>query len=167
MILIALGANLPSVYGSPLEGLRRAANLISREEGMILRKASGIWRTSPVPASEQPDYYNAVIAVGSDLAPRQVLEVLFSIERKFGRERRAPNAPRTLDLDLLCFKGRVLSSGDLTLPHPRMHERGFVLYPLMDIAPDWNHPILKKSPADLLHNISDTQFCAPVESEAV
>ena len=128
LILIALGANLPSVYGSPLKTLMAAIECIDSHEEIAVVRRSAIYKSAPVPISDQLWYHNAVIAVETGLKPFTLLAVLQEIEINFGRERAAGerNAARTLDLDI---------------PHPRMSDRGFVLFPLSDVSPEWKHPI--------------------------
>ncbi|HSO08275.1 MAG TPA: 2-amino-4-hydroxy-6-hydroxymethyldihydropteridine diphosphokinase, partial [Pelomicrobium sp.] len=97
---------------------------------------SALYRTAPVGYLDQPDFINAVIAVETALPPRALLDALLAIERAHGRQREFPNAPRTLDLDILMYDHVTLHEPGLTLPHPRMHERAFVLKPLAEIAPE-------------------------------
>lgn len=143
MILIALGANLPSHIGAPPATLAAAlARLEAR--GLKIMAASSLWQSAPVPVSDQPDYYNQVIAVETPMQPGALLRLLHEIERDFGRHRAADepkNQPRTLDLDLLAYHDVVLTGAGLNLPHPRLQERAFVLLPLREIAPDWAHPV--------------------------
>ncbi|WP_284316699.1 dihydropteroate synthase [Labrys miyagiensis] len=140
MIFIALGANLPSREGAPRETLRRAVSALA-SHGLIVVARSRLYLTEPVPRSRQPWYANQVIAVETQLAPHEVLALLLKVELLFGRERSERNASRTLDLDLIAYGQEVIATSDLIVPHPRMHERAFVLAPLADIAPDWRHPI--------------------------
>jgi dihydropteroate synthase/2-amino-4-hydroxy-6-hydroxymethyldihydropteridine diphosphokinase len=149
MILIALGANLPSPQGAPPETLRRAlAELAAR--GLAIVAKSHVYLTEPVPRSNQPWYANQVIAVETRLAPKALLTLLLEVEHQFGRDRGERNAARSLDLDILAYRDETLDSPELVLPHPRMHERAFVLAPLVEIAPDWRHPLLERSAAALL-----------------
>ncbi len=157
MILIGLGANLPSTYGSPEDSLNVAARLLA-ERGLAVLKTSGVWSTAPVPASDQPRYKNAVLAVHSELSPTQVLSILKSVEDDMGREERLErNAARIIDLDLLAYGNYMLDGPVLALPHPRMHRRGFVLYPLREIAPHWRHPVLGLSVDEMIKNLPDDQ----------
>ncbi|MDD3354675.1 2-amino-4-hydroxy-6-hydroxymethyldihydropteridine diphosphokinase [Zoogloea sp.] len=130
---VALGANL----GEPVEHLRAAVDAIDRLPTARVVMRSSLYRSAPVGCPPgQPDYVNAVVAVDTALAPLALLRALLTIEAEHGRIRSTQNAPRTLDLDLLLHGDLVLTSHELTLPHPRMHERAFVLYPLLEIAPD-------------------------------
>lgn len=97
---------------------------------------SSLYRTAPVGYADQPAFVNAVAQVDTALSPKSLLRALLDLERRHGRRRSVPNAPRTLDLDLLLYGDRVLLDAELTLPHPRMHERAFVLAPLAEIAAD-------------------------------
>lgn len=181
MIIIALGANLPSQFGSPRTTLKRAIQEIARH-GIRVLYQSPIYLTSPVPISDQPWYHNAVIGVSTDKSPTQLMRILQAIEKDFGRVRTERNEPRVIDLDIVAYHdifiphpnlppqgGKELSSipspltgegqggGDLILPHPRAHERAFVLYPLRDIAPNWVHPVSKKSISHLIESLPKNQ----------
>jgi dihydropteroate synthase len=149
MILIALGANLPSPEGAPRETLRRAVALLAAR-GLAVSARSRLFLTEPIPRSPQPWYVNQVIAVETKRPPEDILELLLAVERQFGRERGERNAARSLDLDLIAYEDALLDTPDLVLPHPRMHERAFVLAPLADIAPEWRHPVSGKSVDELL-----------------
>lgn len=127
---VGLGANL----GDPLAALQQALRALAATPGVTLRAASSPWRSAPVDAGG-PDFVNAVAALDTTLAPLTLLRVLQALEQAQGRERPYPNAPRTLDLDLLLHGQQVLGTHELTLPHPRLHERAFVLEPLAEIAP--------------------------------
>jgi 2-amino-4-hydroxy-6-hydroxymethyldihydropteridine diphosphokinase len=142
-IYIALGGNLPHPrYGPPKATLQAAlASLEGR--AVTVRQVSPWYRTAPVPASEQPWYFNAVAEIFTDLPADRLLAELHAVEEVFGRVRGAPNAPRIIDLDLLDFRGEIAAGGPgkATLPHPRMIGRAFVLRPLADLAPNWRHPV--------------------------
>jgi 2-amino-4-hydroxy-6-hydroxymethyldihydropteridine diphosphokinase len=128
---VALGSNL----GNPVQTLEDAIDAMAALRGSLLKAFSSLYRTAPVGLKHQPDFINAVVAVDTRLGPRELLDELFALEARFGRERSVKNAPRTLDLDLLLHGDTVLDDPELTLPHPRMHERAFVLAPLAEIAP--------------------------------
>ncbi len=129
---VALGANL----ADPIAQLRTALDSLTRLPDSSLLRASSLYRTAPVGIHHQPDFINAVAAFETTLRPYEFLDALFAIERQFGRRRDFHHAPRTLDLDLLIYDDQVIEQPQLTLPHPRMHLRAFVLAPLLEIAPD-------------------------------
>lgn len=140
MIFIGLGANLPSRFGGPAATLQKAFEELDRY-GLKVIDISDIWMTAPVPyVPDHPWYKNAVVSVSTYKTPMRTLKTLLEIEQEFGRIRSERNAPRVIDLDLLCYDSLCCDVPTLTLPHPRMHERGFVLYPLKDISPEWMHP---------------------------
>jgi len=153
VILIALGANLPGPAGPPATALRAALTRLE-ERGVQIVSASSFYETPAWPDPGQPAYINAVAAVETTLQPVELLTLLHGVETDFGRLRSAPNAPRTLDLDLLDYEGRVVTEG-VVLPHPRMTERSFVLVPLAEIAPAWRHPVTGEGVMDLLARLPD------------
>lgn len=130
---VALGANL----GQALQALKEVVDRINNEDEIAVIKTSSFYKTVPID-STGPDYINAVIEIQTELSDEQLLERLLEIEKDFGRVRPAGihNAPRPMDLDLLLFEDEVKQSEFLTLPHPRMHERAFVLVPLCEISPE-------------------------------
>lgn len=132
---IGLGANL----GDARAALRAAVAALRALPQTRLVACSSIYRTAPIDSSG-PDYFNAVVAVSTQLSPQELLTGLQAIELQHGRERPYRNAPRTLDLDLLLYHQQILQTPTLTLPHPRMHERAFVLLPLAEIAPQARIP---------------------------
>ena len=131
-IFVGLGANLGDALGT----VRAALAAIGRLPQTTLIAASSFYRSAPLDA-DGPDYVNAVAQLRSELAPPALLAQLQGIEQRFGRERPYRHAPRTLDLDLLCYGERASATATLTLPHPRMHLRAFVLAPLAELAPAW------------------------------
>lgn len=147
---ISLGANL----GDPTAALASALEAIAKDPKITLLKASSFYRTSPVESSG-PDYVNAAALIETTYSPEALLECLLSIENENGRRRPAGirNAPRTLDLDLLAYGSEKRSTPKLTLPHPRMTERLFVLVPLAEIAPDWRDE-RGRSAASLIAEVS-------------
>lgn len=150
MILVGVGSNLPAPgFASPRETAAAALGRLAAAGVAVVRR-SGWYLSEPVPASEQPWYVNAVVAVETGLAPAPLLDVLLAVEAWFDRRRTARNAARTLDLDLLDYKGRRCRTERLILPHPRLHERRFVLAPLAEIAPAWRHPASGATAAELL-----------------
>lgn len=125
---------------------------------------SRLYRSAPVPPSDQPWYVNAVARIETDRSPRDLLALLHRIEAAYGRERREVNGARTLDLDLLAYGDVVLRGGDgaPVLPHPRMHQRAFVLLPLREVAPDWHHPVLGQTVDDLIAALPPDQTAEPI-----
>jgi 2-amino-4-hydroxy-6-hydroxymethyldihydropteridine diphosphokinase len=154
MILIGLGANLPSKYGDPSQTLRAAVDALYARGVRVVRESS-VWVTAPVPMSDQPWYRNMVVAVETALGARALLMLLKAIEADFGRVEATRNAARVLDMDVIAYGDEVLEGGDISIPHARMHERGFVLYPLREVAPDWIHPVSGKSVGDLMAELPD------------
>jgi 2-amino-4-hydroxy-6-hydroxymethyldihydropteridine diphosphokinase len=154
MILIALGGNLPSRAGQPADTLKRALGELERQ-GVEIREVSAFYETPAWPDPTAPAFVNAVAAVKTGLQPVELLMLLHGLETDFGRLRSASNAPRTLDLDLLDYDGRVMAEPLLTLPHPRMATRSFVLVPLRDVAPGWRHPVTGQGLAELLAALPD------------
>jgi 2-amino-4-hydroxy-6-hydroxymethyldihydropteridine diphosphokinase len=153
VILIALGANLPSPAGPPAATLR-AALVRLEEQGVKIQSVSSFYETPAWPDPAQPPYINAVAAVETTLQPVELLTLLHGVETDLGRLRSVPNAPRSLDLDLLDHHGKVMADG-IVLPHPRMHQRSFVLVPLAQLAPAWRHPQTGEGVADLLAKLPD------------
>ena len=136
-VFVGLGANLGRARGTLLAA---AGDLTALPQTRVVQLSS-IYRTAPVDAGG-PDFFNAVAELHCELEPAALLAHLHAIEVQHGRERPYLNAPRTLDLDLLLFGARVLHSATLTLPHPRLHLRAFVLRPLLELAPGLQHPLL-------------------------
>lgn len=148
MILIALGANLPSPGGAPVDTLKAALRELA-VRSITIERQSGFYRSAAWPDPADPPFINAVASVRTDLPPVAVLKVLHEVEARFGRKRKKLNAPRTLDLDLLDYDGRV-EAGPPELPHPRMADRPFVLLPLRDVAPGWRHPVSGRTVCELI-----------------
>ncbi len=165
MILIALGSNLPGEYSSSDEALEEAKRALSAR-GVVVERCSGTWLTAPVPASDHPWYRNAVASVRTDLTPPALLVVLQEIERDFGREKSERNSPRVLDLDIIAYNNEIYESENLTLPHLRMHERAFVLYPLQEIVPGWIHPVSSCSVDELIGKLPEDQLVIALKEEA-
>lgn len=148
MILIGVGANLPSAAGSSRQTCEAALVHLGRL-GVTVVECSPWYETAPIPASDQPWFVNAVARAETALSPAGVLAALHLTEAAFGRHRTVANAARTLDLDLLAYHNEVRTEGALLLPHPRLHERAFVLFPLRDLAPGWRHPALGETAENL------------------
>lgn len=129
---VGLGGNI----GEVRQTLREAIVGLGGIPGTRVVHTSSLWRTAPQGHADQPDFINAVAALETTLAPHALLEALLAIEHRFGRARSFANAPRTLDLDLLLCGASVVADEVLVLPHPRLHERAFVLAPLLEIDPE-------------------------------
>ena len=178
--LVALGGNLPTDAGSPGETMRAAITAIARE----IAKPGGVVSVSPFyetpcfPAGTGPDYINAVMVLAVGGGARDLLALLHRAEAKFGRERAQRWGQRTLDLDLLAFGDAVMpdidgysfwrdlprdqqpqrAPDDLILPHPRLQDRGFVLVPLRDVAPDWRHPVSGDTVVQMLDRLDPVEI---------
>jgi 2-amino-4-hydroxy-6-hydroxymethyldihydropteridine diphosphokinase len=142
--VIALGANLDD----PASHVRRAFAEIAQVPDTWITARSALYRTAPVGYADQPPFVNACVKVETRLAPRALLDALLAIERRHGRERGIPNGPRTLDLDLVLYGWATIDEPGLAVPHPRAHERAFVLAPLVDVWPEAQIP--GKGPARAL-----------------
>ncbi len=144
-VFLGLGSNI----GDRSANIKRACRLIGEIEGVRLVRTSSLIETEPVGYEDQPDFINAVLEIGTTLAPCELLTAIKEIEQRMGRTRTIRFGPRIIDIDILLFGQRVIDEPGLTIPHPRMHERRFVLGPLAEIAPDEVHPVLKKSVTEL------------------
>lgn len=162
--LVALGANLPGPDGEPpAETCRRAVALLEGVQGGHVAAVSRWYESAPVPPSGQPPFINGIALLtfpdGHDVDPAALLASLMAIESVCGRVRSVPNAARSLDLDLIAMNGPegpvIRTAADPILPHPRAHLRAFVLAPLLDVEPDWVHPVSGKPARRLLAALAD------------
>ena len=158
--IVALGSNLQGEYESSLALLQAAVSQLPIA-GFTVVKVSNWWRSLAWPNPTDPDYLNGVALVETALAPREALAALLDLERAFGRRRGLANAPRTLDLDLIALGRWVMDEPDLVLPHPRAHERLFVMAPLAEVAPNWIHPVLGLSAEALRESATIGRDSAP------
>lgn len=166
MILIGLGANLPSPAGAPAKTCKAALETIGAA-GARVEACSPLYESEPVPPSDQPWFVNGVAALSTDLGPAALLAVLLETERTFGRMRGERNAARPLDLDLLAYDDMVCPpEPPPQLPHPRLHERAFVLLPLRDLAPDWRHPVSGRSVAQLIQDVEPISGVRPLNTQS-
>jgi len=158
--IIGLGSNVGERKNHIQEALRLIAEIpttrVARVSSLAEYAAEGV-------AEPQPDFLNGIAILETELLPIDLLEKLQIIERRIGRQTKGDNAPRPIDLDILSFGQNVVLHGKtLTLPHPEMHERKFVLKPLVEVKPDWMHPKLKKTASDLLKELENPNENRPV-----
>jgi len=163
-IYVGFGANIPSPAGPPRKTVEAAIERLEQADIVILQQSP--WYKSPAfPDPSEPDFVNGVIEVDTRLDSEPFLAELHRIERHFGRIRQRKWEPRTLDLDLLDFRGELRSSSDgdrLNLPHPRMQDRDWVLLPLRDVAPSWRHPRSGQSVDDLIAALPGPLTAVPI-----
>jgi len=159
-IILAVGGNLAGDYPSVEALLEAALSAFLRSDLRVVQR-SGWWRSAAWPDPGAPAYLNAVVIVETQLSPRALLAQLLDIEVAFGRRRAKPNAPRTLDLDLIAYGRQVINQPGLVVPHPRAHDRLFVMGPLAEIAPDWTHPILARTATELARDAAVSRDAAP------
>ena len=150
-IYLLLGSNLKN----PEQQLSAARNYITTEIGEIT-KASSLYATAAWGNTNQPDFLNQVIIVQSDFSAANTMETILTIEENMGRVRTQKNAPREIDIDILFFNNDIIHLPELIVPHPLIQERKFVLIPLYEIAPNFKHPILLKTPQELLEVCTDS-----------
>jgi 2-amino-4-hydroxy-6-hydroxymethyldihydropteridine diphosphokinase len=147
IVYISIGSNL----GNKKSNCLHAIELLEKR-GIIVKKRSSIHETEPWGVKDQPPFLNMAIEVETALKPEELLVLLKNVETEVGREKTYQWGPRIIDLDILLFNSIILNTDDLTIPHPYMHERDFVLRPLNEIAPGVKHPLLKLSVSELLQN---------------
>jgi 2-amino-4-hydroxy-6-hydroxymethyldihydropteridine diphosphokinase len=164
-VVVGFGANCPGDWGSPVETIAQALGELERLDIPVLA-VSPLYETAAVGNARQPPYVNAVALLDTKLSPEALLRVLKEIERRSGRRGGRPWGPRSLDIDIIDYKGLLrhwrgergefarAGPRPLILPHPLAHRRPFVLRPLLDIAPGWRHPVLKQSVRELWHRAS-------------
>lgn len=184
IMLVAVGSNMDSAAGSPTETIHAGVELI-KGAGGVIRSASRLYSTPAFPAGSGPDYVNGALAIETKWTPQEALKHLHAVEAELGRSRIVRWEQRAIDLDLLAIGDLVHPNVDvmqawmdlpleqqkssapdeMILPHPRMHERGFVLVPLADVAPDWVHPILNQTVMQMLEALpsADRDQIEPIE----
>ena len=149
-LFLLLGANL----GKRTQTLNRAADLIAARVGPVIRQ-SGLYETAPWGVADQPAFLNQVLVVETTLEPEMVLTQTQAIEQALGRVRHEKWGARTIDIDLLFYDGLILQTARLTLPHPFLHQRRFTLLPLAEVVRNFRHPVLQKTPGELLEECTD------------
>jgi len=150
-VYLGIGSNIGNRKQNCLEAIR----LLSENPFISVIKISSLYETEPVGLESQSSFINCVIGIETTLDPGRLLDVCREIEESLGRERVAQWGPRTIDIDILLYNNQVINDRDLKIPHPLMHERGFVLIPLAEIAPDAFHPVKRRKIKDLLKGIKD------------
>jgi 2-amino-4-hydroxy-6-hydroxymethyldihydropteridine diphosphokinase len=151
IVYIGIGSNLGDREGHCLKAVR-----LFPEKGILVRKRSSLYETAPWGVKDQPNFINMTIEGETELTPARLLEVLKMSEEEVGRVETYRWGPRVIDLDILLYDDVAMDTPELTIPHPRMHEREFVLRPLAEIAPDKIHPLLKKTMRELLLDLDRT-----------
>ena len=160
-IFLGIGANLtPDGFATPIDGCLAALDSLTENEITIVA-VSPWYKSAPVPVSDQPWYYNAVVEIQTKHEPEVLIGILHECEQHFGRIRTERNAARVLDIDIVDF-GSIVRDGNLVLPHPRMHQRMFVLRPLSDLMPAWKHPVTGIGIEAMMAEISSDQYCVLV-----
>ncbi len=147
---LLLGANL----ADRLATMAEARNLIAKKIGTVV-KASSLYETQPWGKTDQPEFINQALEVATELPPLVVLKAILEIEKLLGRNRQEKWDARTIDIDILFYDAKVLNTNELTLPHPHLHERNFALVPMLEIAPNKQHPVFKKTIEELYEASSD------------
>jgi 2-amino-4-hydroxy-6-hydroxymethyldihydropteridine diphosphokinase len=149
VVYLGLGSNI----GDKEANCLRALDAIAALDHNYLHAVSSLYKTEPIGYQDQDWFINCVAEVSTTLLPRPFHAFLQGIEKRMGRKKTVPMGPRIIDLDILFYGNEVVDEADLTIPHPRLHDRGFVLVPLMELAPDLLHPVLKRTVRDLLKKI--------------
>ena len=153
MIYINIGSNLNSTKGDRLYNLKKSVELINSKQLKIL-KISKIYETPSYPNQKNPKFLNICVAGSTNEKPESLINKFKAIEKKLQRSRGLKNQPRTCDIDIIDYYGKILNSKKIILPHPRAHLRNFVLYPLIEISPRWVHPILNKKIEFLINKLN-------------
>ena len=153
MIHLNIGSNLDSKYGSRFDNISIAINLLINSK-IKIKKISNFYETPSFPNYNFPKYLNVGLTIVYTDNELNLLKIIRQIEKKLGRIKSKKNDPRIIDIDIIDFKGKIQTTKDLILPHPKCHLRNFVLFPILQIDPNWSHPILKKNVQYLLNNLS-------------
>ena len=154
---VAIGGNLVPEGYETLEAVMADAIAALAKEDLTISQCSQWFETAPVPVSDQPWFLNAVMAIETSLTATALLACLHRVEADFGRIRTIRNEARILDLDLIDYQGELYDDDAITLPHPRMHQRAFVLLPIQDLDPSWTHPVTGQDVATLIAQMPEGQ----------
>jgi 2-amino-4-hydroxy-6-hydroxymethyldihydropteridine diphosphokinase len=157
---LLLGANL----GDRIATLAEAKKRIGQRIGTVVKESS-LYETQPWGKPDQPEFINQALEVATSLPPMGVLKAILEIEQQLGRTRQEKWNARTIDIDMLFYENKILNTGELTLPHPQLHERNFALLPMLEIAPNKQHPIFKKNIEELYEASSDELEVVMLDSE--
>ncbi len=152
-VYIGLGSNL----GNKKENIQKALDLLNNTEGILILKISSLYETEPVGYEDQDWFINAVAQIETSISPQEILKIFKEIEAQIGREESIRWGPRKIDLDILFYDQLIYKSSDLEIPHPRLHERAFVLVPLAEINKELIHPIYNKSISALISGLNITK----------
>tara|TARA_Y100000591_G_scaffold320114_1_gene333079 strand:+ start:682 stop:1191 length:510 start_codon:yes stop_codon:yes gene_type:complete len=153
MIHINIGSNLSSKFGSKLDNITIAINLLI-ESNVFIKKISDFYETPSYPNTNFPKFLNIGILAETKKNYLELFKITKLIELKLGRTRTQKNNPRIIDIDIIDFKKKIKKTNQIILPHPRCHLRNFVLFPILEIDPKWSHPLLKKNAQFLINNLS-------------
>ncbi len=158
MIILSLGSNLSSKFGDRFKNLEIAMNYLEGY-GILIEKKSSFYETPSYPNTNDPKFINVIISVKTKLPPIDLMSVLIHIEEKLGRKRNKKNDPRTCDIDIIDYEQKIINFKyrdlDLIVPHERMRSRNFVLFPLIEIIPNWIHPQTKENISDIIKKLSN------------
>jgi 2-amino-4-hydroxy-6-hydroxymethyldihydropteridine diphosphokinase len=160
MIYLNIGSNLKSIYGNRFKNIILSIKLL-KKHNIKVKKVSSFYETPSYPNKKNPKFINISIKIQSDLKPLELLKIIKSIEKKIGRSKDKRNRPRVCDIDIIDFKKLKINKSNIQLPHPRLHLRNFVLFPLKEIEPKWTHPKFNKK-IDLLVNELNSTLCMEI-----
>ena len=155
MIYLNIGSNLSSDFGDRFENITKSILFLIKENIEII-KISDFYETPSYPNKKNPKFINVGITIGYKYDENDLLKVTHSIENKMQRKKGKKNQPRTCDIDIIDFNRKIINSNNLILPHPRLHLRNFVLYPLSEIEPEWKHPVLNTKITDLIASLNSS-----------
>lgn len=166
MIILGLGGNLTcETFGSPRTTCGVALQMLEAR-GIAVTGRSKWYESAPVPISDQPWYVNGIVSVETHLTPESLVKEVFDVETELGRRRTVANAARTIDIDVIAYNDVTIEGttpDEVAIPHPRMHTRAFVLLPLTEIAPNWQHPNRTESLPELVAALPENQICRPLK----